>query len=290
MIHSIGNDKIRLSVSEHGAEMSSLFDVPNNIEHLWQADEKYWPWHAPVLFPVVGRCLNDQIEVDGVKYKMERHGFARRSEFQLIDQGPESLRFRLSSSPATLAIYPYQFDFDISYQLYDGSLTLTYEVVNKGNTDMYFQLGGHPAFAVPFYPGEQYEDYYLEFDRDTILDRENINSEGYFDTSVSHVLNGTNILPLERDMFYKDAIIFKDINSRKVTLRSRQNPHTLSVEFPDFEYLGLWAKGGGPFICIEPWRGCADTAGMPVSMKYKEGAIGLAPDDKFQASIIVTIS
>lgn len=270
--------------------MISLFDLPNNIEHLWQADEKYWPWHAPVLFPVVGRCLNDQIEVDGVKYKMERHGFARRSEFQLIDQGPESLHFRLSSSPATLAIYPYQFDFDISYRLTDGSLTLTYEVVNKGNTDMYFQLGGHPAFAVPFYPGEQYEDYYLEFDRDTILDRENINSEGYFDTSVSHVLNGTNILPLERDMFYKDAIIFKDINSRKVTLHSRQNPHTLSVEFPDFEYLGLWAKDGGPFICIEPWRGCADTAGRPVSMKYKEGAIALAPDDKFQASIIVTIS
>ena len=155
---------------------------------------------------------------------------------------------------------------------------------------MYFQIGSHPGFAVPFQPGEVYEDYFIEFDKDTVLDRENINDHGFFDTSISNVINGTNRLPLEADMFNKDAIIIKELQSRKVTIKSIKNMHTLSVEFPDFNYLGLWAKTGAPYICIEPWLGCADTMDRPVAFQDKEGILSLSAGDKFQASIIITIS
>ena len=90
--------------------------------------------------------------------------------------------------------------------------------------------------------------------------------------------------------FANDAIIIKDLNSRKVTIGSNKNLRRLSVEFPSFNYLGLWAKVGAPYVCIEPWLGCADTAGKPTAFKDKEGILSLAAEDKFQASIIITLS
>jgi galactose mutarotase-like enzyme len=289
-MYTIENDCIRISTQGLGAELTSLFDKKNNIEHLWQADPKVWGWHAPTLFPVVGRCLNDKIQINGMSYPMEKHGFARRSDFELVTQFHDLLHFRLSTSDKTLAVYPYLFELNIFYEIKDNYMIQTYEVDNKGKDTLYFQLGGHPAFAVPFLPGEQYEDYFVEFDKDTVLDRENINTEGYFDTSISNVINGTNKLPLVKDMFHKDAIILKDINSRKVTLRSDKNRYRLTVEFPSFNYLGLWAKENAPYICIEPWLGCADTAGRPVEFRDKEGILSLPPEGKFQASFIITIS
>lgn len=289
-MHSIENSNIRIAVRDFGAELTSLFDKKNNIEHMWQADPQFWGWYAPVLFPVVGRSLNDEIVIDGRKYKMEKHGFARKSEFELVSQSADRLRFKLSASEKTLSLYPYLFDFHIVYEVKGSQLIQTFEVENTGKDTMYFQLGGHPAFAVPFLPGEVYEDYFIEFEKDTVLDRENINDHGFFDTSVSHVINGTNRLPLESDMFYKDAIILKDLHSRKVTIRSNKNPHTLSVEFPAFNYLGLWAKVNAPYVCIEPWLGCADTEGKQVEYRDKEGILSLAAGDKFHASIIMTIS
>jgi galactose mutarotase-like enzyme len=289
-MHIIENEHIRVAVRELGAELTSLFAKKNGIEHLWQADPKVWGWHAPTLFPVVGRCLNDEIVIEGRHYPMEKHGFARHSIFELVEQFPDLLHFKLSSSEKTLAIYPYLFELHIFYEIKKNYLIQTYEVENTGSETMYFQLGGHPAFAVPFLPGEAYEDYFVEFDKDTVLDRENINTDGYFDTSISNVINGTNRLALEKNMFYKDAIILKDINSRCVTLGSDKNLYRLSVDFPSFNYLGLWAKENAAYICIEPWLGCADTAGRPVAFKDKEGILSLAAEDKFQASIIITMS
>ena len=289
-MHVIENEHIRVAAQAAGAELTSLFNKKNNIEHLWQADPAVWGWHAPTLFPVVGRCLNDRIQIDGQNYHMERHGFARRSDFELIEQRPDLLHYRLSASEKTLAVYPYLFELHIYYEIKENSLIQTYEVVNKGKDTLYFQLGGHPAFAVPFLPGEAYEDYFIEFNKDTVLDRENINAEGYFDTSISHVINGTNKLQLEKGMFHKDAIIFKDILSRKVSLRTNKNHYRLTAEFPAFNYLGLWSKENAPYLCIEPWLGCADTVGRQVEFRDKEGILSLPSEGKFQASIIITIS
>jgi len=56
-MHQLENNYLRVIAREHGAELTSVFDKKHNIEHLWQADPHFWGWHAPVLFPVIGRCL-----------------------------------------------------------------------------------------------------------------------------------------------------------------------------------------------------------------------------------------
>ena len=290
MIHHIQNDHIKVSVRDKGAEITSYFDKTNQIEHIWQADPAFWPWHAPVLFPVVGRCLHDQLFIDGQTYHMEKHGFARRSTFELIAHQQDMLSFLLRSSHDTFTNYPFHFDLVVHYMLSGHSLTQRFEILNRGDNTMYFQLGGHPAFATPFLPAEDYSDYYIEFEKDTNLEREHIDDDGFFDHRRSVVLAGSNRLPLYPAMFSDDALIFKKLLSRRVTLASHKNPHRLSVSFSDFRYLGLWAKVNAPYVCIEPWLGCADTVGEPQEFKDREGVVELGSGREFQASIIMGIS
>ena len=290
-MYTIENDKLRVHVRTKGAELTSVFDKINNIEHLWSGDPAIWGWHAPILFPVVGRCLDDQIEIDGRKYKMERHGFARISDFELVSQTVDSVTLVLRSSAATLEVYPSQFEFYISFELKDNSVHQTFEVINKGTDQMHFCIGAHPAFCVPFLPGEKYEDYYIEFENDTELDRDHINQEGFFDGRRTQVLDGKiNRLPLTATMFDEDALIFKNLRSRQVTIRSDKHRHSLSVAFKHFKYLGLWAKPNAPYICIEPWQGCADTAGKHTNFAQKEGVLSLPSLGKFDRSIIISVS
>ncbi len=283
-MHKLENSFLKIKAREYGAELTSVFDKQHNIEHLWQADPKFWEWHAPVLFPVVGRCLNDEIIIDGRNYEMQKHGFARKSEFKLLDLNENRMIFSLKSNEELLKVYPYNFEFLVGYRLNLSSLVVSYEVINRDNKDIYFQLGGHPAFAAPFMPNEDYHDYYLEFEEIEDASRYYINDSGYFDGRKDVSLSNSNTIALKNGLFKDDALIFKHLKSRKVSIKSKNHNHFLSVNFKGFNYLGVWAKVGAPYVCIEPWLGCADTADKPVEFKNKEGVVMLAPATSFSVS------
>lgn len=289
-MHIIENEFLKVKAREFGAELTSILDKRTGIEHLWQADERFWGWHAPVLFPVVGRCLEDEITVGGKIYKMEKHGFARKSDFHLLEHGTTKIVFVLSSSAATKAVYPFDFEFLISYHLRNTTLVCSYEVVNTGNNRLLFSLGGHPAFAVPMLEGDRYEDYYLEFELEENADRHFINYDGFFDGRRLRVLDGNRKLPLQSEMFKDDAYIFKELNSRAVSLKTDKHNHSLTVRFPGFNYLGLWAKTNAPYVCIEPWLGCADTDGQQGEFARKEGVLALEAGENFTRSIIIEVA
>lgn len=294
-MHQIENEFLRIKAREYGAELTSIFDKKSKTERLWNADPAFWGWHAPVLFPVVGRCLNDEITVDGKKYRMEKHGFARKSTFRLLELGDNKMIFSLLYNDATLDIYPFRFEFLIGYRLKENVLHVSYEVVNEDEKTMYFQLGGHPAFAVPPVGsgGERngaYEDFYLQFEKPENSPRHYINSDGFFDGRKESLLQNSDKIALRKDLFDEDALILKDLQSRKVSLKSDVNPHYLSLQFTGFNYLGMWAKSGAPYVCIEPWLGCADSQNLEVELSRKEGVVALQPDVEFQTGFTVEIA
>jgi galactose mutarotase-like enzyme len=288
-MHLIENDFLRVKARDFGAELTSILDKRTGIEHLWQADQKFWGWHAPVLFPVVGRCLNDEINIDGKCYKMEKHGFARKSTFTLLELGTDKMVFRLIANDDTKAIYPFNFEFLIGYYLRGSTLVCNYEVINRDTKNVLFSLGGHPAFSVPFFEDEKYEDYYLEFELEENSTRHFIDENGFFNGREEVVLNNSRTLSLQTEMFNNDAYIFKDLQSRAVTIKSDKHQHTLTVRYPGFNYLGLWAKPNAHYICIEPWLGCADTAGKKTDFSKKEGILTLPQGEKFCRSIIIEL-
>ena len=289
-MHQIENEYLKVKARNYGAELTSVFNKKSNIEHLWQADEKVWGWHAPVLFPVIGRCLNDEIIIDGNKFEMEKHGFARKSDFKLLELRQDKMVFSLTDSEESLKVYPYKFEFLIGYRLSGNKLHVSYEVISKEDKPIYFQLGGHPAFSVPFNADERYEDYYIEFEETENASRHFIDADGFFDGREGKVLDNSNSIQLRSDLFQDDALIFKDLKSRSVTIKSKNHSHSLTVNFNNFNYLGLWAKENAPYVCIEPWVGCADTFATHVEFSLKEAVVMLKHNEKFNSSFVIKIS
>lgn len=283
------NDFLRVTVNAKGAQLSSFYDKAAQLEHLWQADPAVWPWHGPNLFPIVGQLINNELLMDGHSYQMARHGFARQSEFVLLENDDEHAVFSLPSSERTLQVYPYKFDFQVLYSLIDNSLRITYKLINHDIKPVYFSVGGHPGFNVPFYPGETYEDYYLEFEISEELVTHSISAEGTFSGETETVPNPGNKLRLTRHLFDKDALVFKDLKSREVWIKSDKHDKSVSIEFPHFNYLGIWAKQGADFVCIEPWLGCADTAGKHVDISQKEEIQKVEPGHVFEAAFFISI-
>ena len=49
------NEKLRVQISDHGAELCSIYDKETDREAVWIGDPAFWNRHAPVLFPFVGK-------------------------------------------------------------------------------------------------------------------------------------------------------------------------------------------------------------------------------------------
>lgn len=283
------NEFLKVSIDTKGAQLSSLRNKTTGAEHIWQADPSVWAWHAPNLFPIVGQLQNDELLVDGQTYPMKRHGFARQSDFIKLESNDVSAGFSLPNCEKTLEVYPYKFDFQVLYTLIENALRVTYKVINRDKKTVYFSVGGHPAFNVPFNAGESYEDYYVEFESSETPDTHLLSAAGLFNGETAPVAIKNKKLQLTRDLFAADALVFKNLKSRMVTIKSDKHEQTLSLEFPHFNYLGLWAKPGADFLCIEPWLGCADSEGEPKDIKSKEAIQKVAVGHVFEASFYISI-
>jgi galactose mutarotase-like enzyme len=155
---------------------------------------------------------------------------------------------------------------------------------------MYFSLGGHPAFKCPVHENENYDDYILEFEHTETSKTHLINMEnGLISSKTKSVFNDSNSIPLKHDLFNEDALIFKDLKSKKVTLKSNKNGDILSVSYHDFPYLGIWAKPNGNYVCIEPWLGIADSETTNQNFKEKEGILTLDANKTFKAAYNIEI-
>jgi galactose mutarotase-like enzyme len=96
-------------------------------------------------------------------------------------------------------------------------------------------------------------------------------------------------LPLRNDLFDNDALIFKTLKSRKVSLKSHPSNQILTVDYQDFNYLGIWAKPNAPFVCIEPWLGIADHENTDGDFLKKDGLIALPKGEIFIADYSIEI-
>lgn len=291
MKYSVENDFLRISVQEVGAELCQIQSAVTGKEFMWNADPVVWGSYAPVLFPAIGAIKNGFVRYNGGEYKVPRHGFIRNNaNVKLIGQTTNSLTFGLKFSEETLAIYPFKFEFQITYKLDGNRIIVRHQVKNHDKEKMLFSLGGHPAFKCPLNEDEVYEDYYLEFEKVENDSTWLLEKDGLVGKNTTPVLENTNILHLNPHLFDNDALIFKHLKSRKVSLRSNKSLQVVTVHYEDFPYLGIWAKPNAHFVCIEPWLGIADNADSDQNFETKEGIIELAGDEEFEAEFLIEIS
>ena len=290
MIYTLENENIRVVASSNGGELHSIKKINAETEYLWNGDERYWKYHAPVLFPIVGKVNGGKYKIDGIEYELPQHGLARTREFKLIEKSESRIVFELQYDEETLKVYPFKFVLRIGYTLMEYGVETSYEVINKDNKDIYFSIGGHPAYMCPINQGESFEDYYFEFDKVEKSSKILLNSNGLFTKNKELFMENSKELPLSIEIFKDDAIVFNDLKSNKISLKSRKSDKSVTMDFSGFPYLGLWTKPtGAPFVCIEPWFGHADYEDFNGDFKDKEGINKLAVGKSFKAAYLVTV-
>ncbi|MBI1344610.1 MAG: aldose 1-epimerase family protein [Terrimonas sp.] len=274
-MHLLENNDWIIGIHTRGAELMRIYNKISNTEYLWKGDPAFWGKHSPVLFPIVGTLKNNSFQYQGRTYQMGRHGFARDRVFEIETETVDAICFKLTSDDETLAIYPFHFELRIRYTLAFSTLKVQYEVRNTGHEKMYFSIGGHPAFAIPLENNIGYEDYYLEFEQPETIDRWPISSDSLIENDPIPFMENQQRVPLNRELFYRDALVFKGIRSRWVTLQSDKGSKGLRFTFEGFPFLGIWAARDADFVCIEPWCGIADNVNSDQQLAGKEGILSI---------------
>jgi galactose mutarotase-like enzyme len=276
------NSILTAEIKHFGAELISL-KTNFNKEYIWEGNSEFWGKHSPILFPIVGSLKNNSFHHNETEYHLSRHGFARDMEFELIEATENSATFTLQSSAETVKVYPFEFELQIIYTLDKNNLSIAYNVFNKGKSRMPFSIGAHPAFALP----NQFENYAIAFEKKESLDYYLLENDLTSNKTKKLEVHNKQV-PLAYELFEDDALIFKTIKSKSVTILENENPF-LRVHFEDFPSLGIWTKMKAPFICIEPWFGYADTTENSGNLFEKEGIQILESNATFHSKFNIEI-
>ncbi|HFE39302.1 MAG TPA: aldose 1-epimerase family protein [Gammaproteobacteria bacterium] len=265
------NQNLRVQINSFGAEMHSFFDKKRNLEYLWQANPDYWARHAPVLFPIIGRLVDDRLCHQGKTYPLTQHGFARDMMFERHQVNEDSVQFRLHSSQVTLLKFPFDFELIIDYQLYAKQIKISHTIRNPQNTPLPASIGGHPAFNWPLSPEIPKEKHVILFEQEENAAIRQLENGLLLKARFPNPVNQQQLV-LKDSLFEKDALIFDQINSHKLTYQATDDL-SLTLRFSDFPQLGIWTKPGAGFICLEPWQGYSSPCDFTGEFSQKPGIL-----------------
>ncbi|MCR4718915.1 MAG: aldose 1-epimerase family protein [Firmicutes bacterium] len=262
----IQNSSLAVTISSIGAEITSV--KKGEKELIWQADPTVWKGHAPLLFPICGGLKDDKFIYDGKEYIIAKHGFARNSEFEVETASKDNATFLLKSNDETKKCYPFDFELRVIYSLKENELTVTYDIKNTTDGDMYFSIGSHEAYSCP----GGINEWSVIFDKEEDLIATPV--DGPLLTYDENVLaKNTRILPLKDGYFEIDALVFLNLKSRKLTLKNDKTGDEIKLDFDGFPYLLIWTKPNAKYICLEPWCGIPDFVDSDFDITKKNGII-----------------
>lgn len=291
MIYTIENDKLRVQVSDRGAELWSI-QTKDGTEYLWQGDEKYWKDRALNLFPYIARMTQGRYTVGGSTYEMTIHGFVNYSVLEVEAQEADRIVFKLTQSEETLKMYPFDFVYRVTYALEGDRLNVRFSVENPNDRTMYFGIGGHPGFNVPLDGDLSFEDYYLQFDDPENPVRVGISPTCFVDGSdKEYPLTDGGKIPMSHSLFDEDAIVLTKM-SRAVTLKSDRSDRAVRVEYPQMDYVGFWhmPHTDAPYVCIEPWSSLPSRQDVVEDLATQPGLIHLEAGAAYENCWSIRIS
>ncbi|MCR5283419.1 MAG: aldose 1-epimerase family protein [Lachnospiraceae bacterium] len=276
--------ELELITSTSGAEIMSC--TKDGIEYIWHGDPSYWGRRTPILFPFVGQVRNKEYRYDGKVYSMGQHGFARDMDFTVKELKEDSITYVLTQTEETLKVFPFRFTLEVSYRIARNEVLVGWTVRNTDDQDLYFSIGGHPAFMCPIDGMGSWDQYRIRFMKNQsplssltirpITTGGNVGSE----TTVIPLSDGC-LIPSD-DLFAGDALIAENMQTDRVSLIDPNNKEYLIVSF-DTPLVGIWSPVGkhAPFICIEPWCGRTDSDDFEGSLEDREYGNRLHPEEVF---------
>ncbi len=278
---TLKNEKLTVVVNPFGAELSSITTNTDAKEYIWQGDPMIWNGRSPILFPIAGRLKKDTYVHHYKNYSLPKHGFARKSSFEVVSTTMTNAVFSLSDSPKTLISYPFHFCLTAEYTLSDQTLTVTHRVRNTGDDVMYFSLGAHPAFNIRV--GDS-----VVFEKKEDLTTALFDSTGLM-CGEQTIAKDTDTVVIDEHIFDNDALFFENMKSTCAKIVTQDGKEILKMTYGNVPYLGLWAKPNAPYVCIEPWYGIADNTKVSGELEEKPCILSLAPEKDFVFTYTIEI-
>ena len=146
---------------ERGAFGSSLVletaQGPREMLHqhdfFWDKEWKSFPGGFPFLFPVCARIARDGQKgvylIEGKQYELDIHGFGWHSAWEVVDDMDDAITLRLQASESTLAVYPFDFEVLLRFEIKGNEFVVQPTITNRGDNDMPYYAGFHPYLAMP---------------------------------------------------------------------------------------------------------------------------------------------
>ena len=279
MICMIQNKTFRVAAKTVGAELTSFVDRRSGEELLWQG-LSFWDGQSPLLFPVVGRLREDIYCLGDKTYTIAKHGFARMADFALESATDTEMTFLLTESEETLKCFPFPFELRVKYSFTEGGFVMEHRVKNTGNEKMYFSIGAHPGFQI------EMGDHVVMDENETAaafrLDKNGLRAKEQLP-----VFDNSREVVITPDIFAEDALIFDGLKSEGCTVE-RANGRKIHVDFGGAPCLGMWAKPGAPYVCIEPWYGIDDMCDAGHDFTQKDRICSLEAGEEFVFPVTIT--
>ena len=275
MTFELKKGALRAVARTKGGELVSLKDGDGQ-EYVWQGDPAFWTGQNPILFPIVGSLKDGRVDINGQTYEMGRHGFARGMEFTPVDQGEDFITLELRENGETLSRYPFPFSLKVTHRLLENGFSTAFSVENTGSDPMPFCIGAHTAIRCPLRGGERDPREVVETYRHLLSPQGIILHDGR-----KPMLDESGRIALDYDTFAEmDTIIFSMLRSGKVSLVHKQTGRGVELDFHEFPMVAFWTKPGAPYLCMEPWHGCAAYDNESGRFEDKPFCITLEPGGK----------
>lgn len=271
------NDSLQVTIDPQGAEIQSIKNRKNDFDYLWDGNPDFWPRHAPLLFPSIGNSNEESYYLNGKRYSMTQHGFARDYPFEIVEENKAHVALCQKDNEKTFELFPFHYSLRTDYHLIGNQLTLRYQITNHSESPMPFSLGSHPAFNVPLNQEGRFEDYFIRT-------YPKVNHLMVFETTlnpkpfrtgrvVRFGQDNHGEIHLNHELFQKGLLIFQNPGIDAVELYSPATNHSVTLHLKEFPYFTLWTTENlaSPFLCIEPFAGLPDVLGKTTDWSQKEG-------------------
>lgn len=286
----IENEKIKIGINLHGAELVSVVKKETGKEYMWCGDAKYWGRVSPVLFPFVGKLNQQKYVHNGIIYEnIPQHGFARDCDFVMVEKTDDIIWFELTPDSHCKSLYPFSFLLRIGYRIEGSSIHVMWTVRNDDSETLYFSIGAHPAFACDqMNTGKNYTlDFHID---EKELESGMLNADGVLSDCTKSVVLNSGLLPISEHTFDDGALILDSKNIHTVSLKDENGKDFLQVRF-DTPQLGIWSpeKKNAPFVCIEPWFGRCDRDGFDGELQEREYGNSLLSGHSYNKEYVIDI-
>ncbi len=271
MYRKIENEYLTCEINDFGAELHSLKSKENGKEYIWQGLPEIWYGQSPILFPVIGQLNGDTYYYEGRAYNLPKHGFARKMTFTCESAEGAKASFYLDDTPETLEKYPFEFRLRADFELIGKSLVNTLSVENRSDKKMFFSIGAHPGFCCKV--GDV-----IEFEQAETVPTERIDSTNMLIDKKFPCLENEKEIVITKEIFEPDALILSGLKSQKLRLKGENE---VEFTFGSCPVLGIWAKPGAPYVCLEPWHGINDSHEVKSDISQKREIRSLEKGETF---------